>query len=313
MKVIEKLKQKKTISLEIEPPALGESIKSLEEFIEPIINKIDFVDITYHPEQIMHIVNYGGRKYPVSQRKKPGTAGVAAAIKNKYGVEPVPHVICTGFNAFETEEFLVELNYLDIENVLALRGDYPKDANGSKMPFPRIPHGNRHANELILQITALKKGIYFGADQGTPLNFCIGAACYPEKHTKNKTWKDELFWLKTKVDAGAEYLVTQMFFENKKYIEFVQHAKEAGINVPIIPGIKPLVAYKQLYSLPENFGCAIPQVLRKEVAEHPTAAKEIGIEWCANQCRELLKYGVPGLHFYAARKSPIKQVLEKII
>lgn len=315
MKVVEKLKKKKTISIEIEPPALGESIKSLEEFIEPIINKIDFVDITYHPEQIVHIAHYCGRKYPVSQRRKPGTAGVAAALKNKYGIEPVPHVICTGFNKFETEEFLVELNYLGIENILVLRGDYPKDANGSKLSFPKIPYGNCHANELILQISALRKGIYVGADQGVSLNFCIGAACYPEKHTKTKSWKDELFWLKTKVDAGAEYLATQMFFDNKKYIEFVQRAREAGITVPIIPGIKPLATYKHLYTLPEFFGCTIPKELKKEVEDHkesPAAIRQIGIEWCVQQSKQLLNE-CAGLHFYAAKKSPIKEVLEKII
>lgn len=312
MKVVDLLRTKKTISVEIEPPVIGESLQKLENFLDQFAERVDFIDITYHSERVIRTLKRNGKIVQITQKKKPGTAGVAVAIKKRYShVAPVPHVICTGFNAYETEEFLVELDYLGIENIVALKGDNPKDLKEKKLPFPRTPYGHLHANRLIEQIANLRKGIYVGAESGIPVNFCIGAACYPEKHTKTQSWKDELKWLKAKVDAGADYLVTQMFFDNEKYLNFVRLAREEGIAVPILPGIKILSSVNQLTVLPEYFGCSIPPGLRNEVEAHPSAVKEIGLEWCVSQCRELRQYA-QGLHFYAARGSPVSALLEKL-
>jgi len=319
MKVIDTLGEEQIISVEIEPPTLGSSIEGVFRFLDPLVDLgIRYIDITYHPEQIIGWQNYNGERIPISQRKKPGTLGVAGAIKWRYsnqGVEPVPHAICTGFKQNETEEYLVELAYLDIENLVALRGDSPKGPDGASLSLEDNPLGHSHANELIEQINRLRKGIYVGAKEGEHLSFCIGAASYPEFHPDSESLEDEVHWARVKVDAGADYLVTQMFFDNTKYWEFVARAREAGITVPIIPGIKPLTIYRHLEILPNIFGCSIPKQLRDEVERHknnPDYIRQAGIEACIQQCLELRELGAPSLHFYAARKTPIEQIIDKI-
>ena len=314
MRVIEKLQQGQTLSVEIEPPELGKNIRDLEKMLDPLVDLgISFIDITYHREKIVEFVTLNGCAIPVVQRKKPGTAGVAGFIKARYGakgVEPVPHVICLGFDPHQTEEFLVELSYLGVENVLALRGD--KSEEGLQLS----PLSPQHASELVQQTVRLRNGIYVGAKEGCPIHFCVGAACYPEKHKESPDWEHELKWLKAKVDAGVDYLVTQLFFDPVVYKTFVDKARAAGITVPIIPGIFPLSSYTQIHKLPKMFDCTIPDDLRKIVEvnkDDAKAIKHLGIEWCTYQCQELKKYGAPGLHFYAMRNSPVKEVVKKLM
>ncbi len=260
MKVIDALcAERRAISVEIEPPSVGTGIAEIFDLLDPLVEMgIRYIDITYHVEQIVGYVEHNGTLFPVSQRKKPGTAGVAGAIRERYkarGIEPVPHVICTGFSQYATEEYLVELAFLGIENVLALRGDAPRGPDGGALPFVPAPAGHAYAQGLIQQITALKQGHYMGAHEGQAIDFCIGAACYPEGYDASRSAHDELQWLKAKVDAGAEYLVTQMFFDNDAYWRFVERAQHVGIEVPIVPGIKPLATFKHLTLLPAIFGC----------------------------------------------------------
>jgi len=227
----------------------------------------------------------------------------------------VPHVICTSFTKYNIEEYLIDLGFLGIENVMALRGDPPNDPNGRKTSFMRTPGGCAHANELIQQIINLRKGSYVGAREGDPIDLCVGAACYPEGHPESKSEDEDLRWVKTKVDAGADYLVTQMFFDNDAYRRFVDRAKNAGIDVPIIPGIKILASHRHLETLPSIFHCSIPEKLRKTALEKAKNGKDlrsIGIDWCVEQCRDLIDYGVPGIHFYATRNSPVAEVIKRL-
>ncbi len=308
-------KTKKLISIEVQPPKLGENINQLYSFLNDITDLgIKFIDITYHPEQVIGYYKQQGKKFPKTTRKKPGTAGVAGAIMGRYGnkgVQPVPHVICTGFDKYSTEEYLVELAYLSVENVVALRGDNPKDKEGNSLPFPNIPGGNKHANELIEQIINLREGFYVGAEKGVPVNFCIGAACYPEKHSSTKSWKQELHWTREKVNAGADYLITQMFFDNNPYYDFIEKLK---VDVPIIPGLKPLTTYNQLTVLPKIFNCEIPKKLVDLVEKHKedkASIEKIGIDWCLEQCLDLRKNKAPSIHLYETniKESSVKKVI----
>ncbi len=313
MRVIEKLRQGQTFSVEVEPPDLGKNIDALEKMLDPLVDLgISFIDVTYHREKIVEFATIDGGVIPIVQKKKPGTAGVAGSLKARYrsaGVEPVPHVLC--FTPQITEEFLVELCFLKIENVLVVRGDVDKD---TWSPYPVLCH--KHASDVIRQIAGLKKGKYVGAKEGYAMNFCVGAACYPEKHPESLTWEHELQMLKFKVDQGADYLVTQLFYDNARYVSFVERARAAGIHVPIIPGLFPLPSYKSLQAVIERFGCAIPVVLKEQCEKYradPVSLRQIGIEWCVSQCKELQAYGVPGLHFYAMRNAPVKEVLKGLV
>jgi methylenetetrahydrofolate reductase (NADPH) len=320
MRVIDALRgDGRSTSVEIEPPAIGGGIAEVFAMLDPLVELgIRYVDITYHAEQIVGYIEHNGTAFPVSQRKKPGTVGIAGAIRERYrarGVEPVPHVICTGFTQYATEEYLVELAFLGIENVLALRGDAPRGPDGAPLPFTPAPGGHAYAQGLIRQIANLKQGLYVGAREGQPIDFCIGAACYPEGYTPSIAWEDELRWLKAKVEAGAEYLVTQMFFDNDAYWRFVRRVRQAGIEVPIVPGIKPLSTYRHLTALPAIFGCAIPPALRQRVERYrnsPDDIRKVGVQWCLEQCAALRAAGTPGLHFYAARRGPIREVLKQL-
>lgn len=306
MKVTEHLKNAKStlFSIEILPPLKGKSIQSIFDGIDPLIEfKPAFVDVTYHREEYVYKKREGGFLEKISTRKRPGTVAICAAIMNRYKVDAVPHIICGGFTKEETENALIDLNFLGIDNVLALRGDSIK----SEPNFVPEPGGHAYAVELVDQIQRMNKGHYLYEDtqEAVPTNFCIGVAGYPEKHFEAPNLNVDLKFLLHKIEAGAEYIVTQMFYDNKKYFEFVDKCREAGITVPIIPGLKILTGKKQLTGLPKVFHIDIPEVLYDEVSKAKTDAevKQIGIEWTIQQCKELVKAKVPVLHFYTMGSS----------
>jgi methylenetetrahydrofolate reductase (NADPH) len=248
-----------------------------------------------------------------STRKRPGTVGICAAIQNKYKIDTVPHIICGGFSREETENALIDLHFLGIDNILVLQGDAIK----TESKFVAEPDGHRYASELLQQVIKMNNGLYLDDElQGTsPTSFCIGVAGYPEKHFSAPNLKTDLKYLKLKVDLGAEYIVTQMFYDNKKYFDFVAECRKAGISVPIIPGIKPITGKNQLNVLPKIFHIDIPEELADAIdqCKDNAAAKEVGIEWCIQQSKELIQYKVPTLHFYSMGKSdPIYRIAKSL-
>ena len=316
MKVIDHLKGAKStlFSIEILPPLKGKSIESLFNGIEPLL-EFDpaFIDVTYHREEYDYKKRPGGFLERVSIKKRPGTVGICAAIMNKYGIDAVPHIICGGFTKEETENALIDLNFLGIDNVLVLQGDSIK----TEPDFVPEQDGHAFASELVEQVVQLNNGNYLDEDLNNVMetNFCIGVAGYPEKHIKAPNRKTDLKFLKKKVEAGAEYIVTQMFFDNKAYFRFVDDCRAAGINVPIIPGIKPMTTKRQATLLPSLFHIDVPEELYDEVddCKDNKAAAQVGIEWCIEQSRELVEAGVPCLHFYTMGKSDAtKQVMSAI-
>jgi methylenetetrahydrofolate reductase (NADPH) len=293
---------KTLFSIEIIPPMKGQHLGELMSHIEPLMEfNPPFIEVTYHREEyIEKLVDGIAKRIPI--RKRPGTLGICAAIMQKFQVEAVPHVICGGFTTEETEDFLIDLHYLGIENALILRGDQEK---GEDRFIPK-PGGHAYANELVGQVANMNKGILLHEEtESFPTNFCIGVAAYPEKHFEAVSLEEDLRYLKQKVDAGADYIVTQMFFDNKKYFDFVDACRAIGINVPIIPGIKPLATVKQLEILPSIFHLEIPEDLSKAVkaCDNNAAIKQVGIDWAVMQGKELIKAGVPALHFYTMSKS----------
>lgn len=293
---------KTLFSIEIIPPMKGQHLGELMSHIEPLMEfNPPFIEVTYHREEyIEKLVDGIIKRIPI--RKRPGTLGICAAIMQKFQVEAVPHVICGGFTTEETEDFLIDLNYLGIENALILRGDQEK---GEDRFIPK-PGGHAYANELVGQVANMNKGILLHEEtESFPTNFCIGVAAYPEKHFEAVSLEEDLRYLKQKIDAGADYIVTQMFFDNKKYFDFVDACRAIGINVPIIPGIKPLATVKQLEILPSIFHLEIPEDLSKAVkaCDNNAGIKQVGIEWAVQQGKELIKAGVPALHFYTMSKS----------
>jgi methylenetetrahydrofolate reductase (NADPH) len=293
---------KTLFSIEIIPPMKGQHLGELMSHIEPLMEfNPPFIEVTYHREEyIEKLVDGIIKRIPI--RKRPGTLGICAAIMQKFQVEAVPHVICGGFTTEETEDFLIDLHYLGIENALILRGDQEK---GEDRFIPKLG-GHAYANELVGQVANMNKGILLHDEtESFPTNFCIGVAAYPEKHFEAVSLEEDLRYLKQKVDAGADYIVTQMFFDNKKYFDFVDACRAIGINVPIIPGIKPLATVKQLEILPSIFHLEIPEDLSKAVkaCDNNAAIKQVGIEWAVQQGKELIKAGVPALHFYTMSKS----------
>jgi methylenetetrahydrofolate reductase (NADPH) len=301
MKITEHLKQaKKTLfSIEILPPLKGKSIQSIYDAIDPLIEySPSFIDVTYHREEYVYKKREGGYLEKVSMRKRPGTVGICAAIMNKYKIDAVPHIICGGFSKQETENALIDLQFLGIDNVLLLRGDSIK----TEPSFVPEPDGNAYAIDLVNQVSNMNKGIYLEEDikDLQPTNFCIGVAGYPEKHAEAPNMISDIKYLKAKVDAGAEFIVTQMFFDNKKYFDFVNLCRKNNINVPIIPGIKILTSKKQATTLPKIFHIDIPVELYDlvEKAKDDKEAKEIGVNWCIKQSKELIGANVPCLHFY---------------
>ena len=311
-KYFEQAAGKTLFSIEIIPPMKGQHLGELMSHIEPLMEfKPPFIEVTYHREEYVDKV-VGGVSKRIPIRKRPGTLGICASIIQRFQIEAVPHVICGGFTKEETEDFLIDLHYLGIENALLLRGDQEK----GEAHFVPKPGGHAYANELVEQVAAMNKGILLHEEtESLPTNFCIGVAGYPEKHIDAVSFDQDLKYLKQKVDAGADYIVTQMFFDNAKYFDFVQKCREIGINVPIIPGLKPLATERQLDILPEIFHLEIPSdfVAEARKCSNNAAVKQLGIEWAVQQGKELIQAGVPALHFYTMSKSDsVRAIAEKL-
>lgn len=316
MKVTEHIARangKTLFSFEILPPKKGDNINSLFNNIDPLIEfNPPFIDVTYHREEFFYKEHSNGLMEKIITRKRPGTVGLCAAIQNKYKIDAVPHVICGGFNKEETENMLIELNFLGIENVLALRGDAIKQEG----IFKPLNNGHAHADELVKQVKELNAGNYlYDSYSNGATDFCIGVAGYPEKHFESPNLDTDIFYLKKKIEAGANYIVTQLFYDVDKYFDFVKRCREAGITVPIIPGIKPISIKKHLNILPNIFHIDLPQdlVLEVEKCKDNKAVYEVGIEFAINQCKKLIEFGVPVLHFYSmGRSENIKKIAEQI-
>lgn len=305
MKITEHLANAKStlFSFEILPPLKGQSLKELLEGIEPLMEfKPPFVDVTYHREEFIYKKHPNGLLEKVSTKKRPGTVGICAAIMNRFQVDAVPHLLCGGFTKEETENALIDLNFIGVDNVLALRGDAPK---GEKFVPER--EGHSFACELVEQIIRMNQGKYLHeeTENNFHTDFCVGVAGYPEKHFEAPSMKFDLKQLKEKVEKGAEYIVTQMFFDNQKFFDYVKKVREAGIEIPIIPGIKPITTLGQITMLPRTFFLDLPDALMDELEKCKTngEVKEVGIEWATQQSKELVKAGVPSLHFYTMSKA----------
>lgn len=298
-------------SFEILPPLKGKSIQSIFDGIDPLMEfKPKFINVTYHREEYIYKERDNGLLEKIAIRKRPGTVGICAAIMNKYDVDAVPHLICGGFSKEETENALIDLQFLGIDNVLALRGDSIKTESAFR------PHkdGHAYAVDLINQISDMNRGNYIVDDvQLEPTNFCIGAAGYPEKHFESMNMSTDLNYLKMKVDAGAEYIVTQMFFDNQKYFEFVDACREIGINVPIIPGLKPIKNLTHITFLPKFFKIDFPDALSKELlkCKDNKAVEHVGIEWGIQQSKELKEKNVPCIHYYTMSNSTSVKAIAK--
>ncbi len=317
MKVIEHINQAKDtlISFEILPPLKGKGIQSLYQHLDPLMEfKPSFINVTYHRSEHVFKKKGDGTFEKVVVRKRPGTESICAAIMNKYTVDTVPHLICGGFGVNETEDALINLNYLGIDNVLVLRGDAAKN----ETYFEAEPGGHQYAIDLLKQVTNLNAGVYLEEDlkNTTQTKFCIGVAGYPEKHFEAPNMATDLKYLKEKVDAGADYIITQMFFDNKKYFAFVDACREIGINVPIIPGLKPVYTRKQLTVLPKTFHIDLPDELSNEMASCKTdlEVEKVGTSWLLQQSKELKKAGVPVLHYYTlGRPHIVANVVKELV
>ena len=288
-------------SFEVLPPIKGRGISQLINNIDQLIefNPL-YINITTHRSEMVYKSTHDGLYQKVTERSRPGTVAVAAAIQHRYGIPAVPHIICSGYSKIETEYALIDLNFLGITNLLVLRGDKAKHDN----KFIPNPGGHAHASELQIQINDFNKGLFIDGTQmdiNTGDKFSYGVAGYPEKHEEAPNLDMDIKWLKAKVDNGADYVVTQMFFDNKKYFEFVENCRNQGINVPIIPGIKPIVNINQLTVLPKVFGVDLPTELASELlkCKNDADAKMVGVEWCVSQVKELIAHQVPSIHFYS--------------
>ena len=312
MKIIEHLSNAKStlFSIEILPPLKGQSIQSLFDHLDPLMEfNPPFVDVTYHREEYVYKDRGHGLLERRSIKKRPGTVGICSAIKNKYNVDTVPHIICGGFTKEETENALIDLNFLDIHNVLLIRGDAIK----SEGVFKPEEHGHHFAIELVEQVVKMNEGQYIDEEllNANPTNFCIGVAGYPEKHFEAPNLNFDLQYLKKKVERGAQYIVTQMFFDNQKYFDYVNKCREIGIDVPIIPGLKPITIKRQNTMLPRIFHIDIPEALSSEIekCKDNDQVKEVGVEWAIQQSKELMEFGVPSVHFYSMGKAePVHKI-----
>lgn len=308
MKLTDKLAEAKSpiISFEILPPTKGKSIESIYTTMDPLMEfKPSFINVTYHRAEQVFKKRADGGFERVEIRKRPGTVGICAALMNKYKVEAIPHLICGGFSKEETENALIDLHFLGIKNVLALRGD----AAANEKFFTPHPSGHRYADDLVKQIIDLNHGRYQEEDimEGVKTDFCIGVAGYPEKHFESPNMDTDLYYLKRKIELGAHYITTQMFFKNEHYYNFVKRCRENDINVPILTGLKPITGKRQLNMIPSVFNVEIPVELYNEMynAKTEEACDQIGTEWLLAQCRDLLKNNVPVLHFYTLGKPHI--------
>lgn len=289
---------KTAFSFEVLPPLKGNGTEQLFRNIDKLMEfDPKYINITTHRSEYVYREDADGRFIRERQRKRPGTVAVAAAIHNRYGIKVVPHMVCSGFTRESIEYMLLDLQFLGVNDLLVLRGDKAKEDR----VFTPEPNGPSHAIDLQDQINDFNAGRFIdGSIIKVPGQFSYGVACYPEKHEESPNAEQDLYWLKKKVEAGAQYAVTQMFFDNRKYFDFVDRARKAGINVPIIPGIKPFAKLSQLSVVPKTFHLDLPQELASEAlkCKNDEDAKELGIEWCTAQCQELIKHGVPSIHFY---------------
>ena len=316
MKITEHLAQSKhtLVTFEVLPPLKGKTITSLYDHLDPLMEyKPSWINVTYHRSETMFKRKADNSFEKVEVRKRPGTVGICAAIMNYYKIDAVPHLICGGFSKRETEDALIDLNFLGIDNVLTLRGDAPKN----EASFIPEPDGNRFAIDLMKQALRMNNGLYIDEDirDGGKTNFCIGVAGYPEKHFEAPNLDIDLKYLKEKVEAGAEYIMTQMFFDNNKYFAFVNSCRNMGINIPIIPGLKPLTTKKQLSVLPRIFHVDIPTELSEAVmkCKNDSEVEQVGTEWLIQQSKELKKFGAPVLHYYTLGKpSVIKNIVKEV-
>ncbi len=311
---ISKANGKTLFSFEILPPLKGQNIQSIFDSIDPLMEfNPPFIDVTYHREEYEYKELSNGLLEKKIVRKRPGTVGICAAIQNKYEVDAIPHILCGGFSKEDTENFLIDMDFLGIKNVMALRGDAVK----SETYFRPERNGNQFASELVSQISNLNKGIYLDEDlqNSASTHFCIGVAGYPEKHIEAPSMESDIYYLKQKIKNGAEYVITQMFFDNKKFFAYVDKCRAAGITVPIIPGLKPISSKKQLNQIPHRFSVDLPDDLVMAVvrAKDIDSVRQIGIEWCIAQSRELVDAGIPVLHYYSMGKSEnIRQIAKAI-
>ncbi len=317
MKVIDHIKNangKTQFSFEILPPLKGQHITSIFNNIDPLMEfKPPFIDVTYHREEYVYKDLGDGLLKKQVVKKRPGTVGICAAIQNKYQVDAIPHILCGGFTKEDTENFLIDLDFLGIDNVMALRGDAVK----TETYFKPEKEGHHYANDLVAQIEDLNNGIYLDDElkNTSATNFCTGVAGYPEKHMEAPSIDSDIHFLKKKIKNGAEYIVTQMFFDNKKYFDFVKKCRAEGITVPIIPGLKPIATKKQLNIIPHRFHVDLPEALIKEIVKckNNEQIRTVGVEWCITQSKELQKSGIPMLHYYSMGKSDnIKAIASQI-
>ncbi len=315
MKVTEHINKSKStlFSFEILPPIKGRSINSIYESIDPLIEfNPSFINVTYHREEFIYKTRELGYLEKVAVRKRPGTVGICSAIINRYKIDAIPHLICGGFTKEETENALIDLQYLGIDNVLALRGDPVK----TEKDFIPKEGGHTNAVDLVRQINNINHGNLLDTEASDDdFEFCIGVAGYPEKHIESPNFEIDLLNLKSKVDAGADYIVTQLFYDNSKFFKFKERCKEVGINIPIIPGLKPISSINQIKSIPKTFNIDLPFELCDMLykAKDDVEVNQIGIDWCINQSKELIKNGVPCLHYYTMGKSEsIKKILKNV-
>lgn len=294
------------VSFEILPPLKGKTITSIYDHLDPLMEfKPSWINVTYHRSETMFKKKTDGTFEKVDVRKRPGTVGICAAIMNHYNIDAVPHIICGGFTKRETEDALIDLQFLGIDNALILRGDAAKN----EASFEPEPGGNRYAIDLLKQVGQLNQGIYLDEDilNGGKTDFCMGVAGYPEKHFESPNFEIDLLKTKEKVDAGADYIMTQMFFNNQKFLDYVKACRDMGITVPIIPGLKPITNKKQLTILPRIFHVDIPTELSNAINKCKTDAEceQVGTEWLIQQSKELKAAGVPVLHYYTLGKPKV--------
>ncbi|GEQ87360.1 methylenetetrahydrofolate reductase [Patiriisocius marinistellae] len=307
MKVTEHIKEangKTQFSFEILPPLKGQNIQQIFDNIDPLMEfKPPFIDVTYHREEYVYQEQENGLLKKKIVRKRPGTVGICAAIQNRYQVDAIPHILCGGFTKEDTENFLIDLGFLGIDNVMALRGD----AVRNETYFTPEGEGHTYASELVSQIQALNNGEYLDAEiqNQSKTDFCIGVAGYPEKHIEAPSLDSDIHFIKKKIASGATYIVTQLFYDNKKYFKFVDKCRKEGITVPIIPGLKPIATKKQLNLIPHRFACELPDDLIMEIVKcnDNKAVRQVGVEWSIAQSKELIEAGVPVLHYYSMGKS----------
>ena len=300
------------ISYEIIPPKRGSSAHQVMNIVGDLVEfDPPFIDVTSHSAQVYYEEMQGGAWKRHVKRKRPGTLGLCAAIKHRFNIEPVPHLLCHGFTCEETEDALIELNYLGIQNILALRGD----SSPSLKRTPGERSVNNYAVDLVKQVNDMNQGCFLEEIiDGMPTDFCVGVAGYPEKHFEAPNLSWDILNLKRKVDAGADYIVTQMFFDNRSYFNFVDRCREIGITIPIIPGLKVMTSKRQLQTLPSRFYLEIPEALAAEVEEaQPEHVVDIGIEWALRQAEELMNSDIPCIHFYILQTAEvIKKVVGKL-